>query len=93
MVYNVPKGSELPNKKQLRKVFLDCDVDDNSVLTEEEIKNAFDRFGSLFPGFRAWRALKRADKNKDGCISLDELDNLIDYAYKRGYFNPKSMTT
>ncbi|XVE70053.1 hypothetical protein DITRI_Ditri10aG0040600 [Diplodiscus trichospermus] len=91
MVYHVPKGPDTSrstaSKQQLRKVFLACDVDDNSVLTKEEIKNAFDRCGALFPGFRAWKALKRVDKNGDGRVSLDELDDLIDYAYQRGYIN------
>ncbi|XWS21177.1 hypothetical protein CRYUN_Cryun30bG0033000 [Craigia yunnanensis] len=91
MVYNVLKGADLSrttaSKQKLRKIFLDCDVDDNGVLTREEIKNAFDRFGALFPGFRAWKALKIVDKNRDGCVSLEELDNLIEYAYQRGYIN------
>ncbi|KAK8492958.1 hypothetical protein V6N13_103476 [Hibiscus sabdariffa] len=91
MVHNNPKCSALlsnaASKEQLRKVFFDCDIDDNTILTKEEIKNAFDRFGSAFPSFRASRALKRVDKNKDGRVSLEELDDLIDYAYKRGYIN------
>ncbi|KAK8624314.1 hypothetical protein V6N13_065661 [Hibiscus sabdariffa] len=72
MVHKNPKCSALPSnvasKEQLRKVFFDCDIDDNSILTKEEIKKAFDRFGSAFPGFRsvwikirtdasAWRSL------------------------------------
>lgn len=88
--YSNPKGgdpSPRASKQQLRKVFLDCDVDDNNVLTKEEIKNAFDRFGALFPSFRTWKALKRVDKNKDGCVSLEELDSLIEYAHQQGYIN------
>ncbi|OMO74801.1 hypothetical protein CCACVL1_13986 [Corchorus capsularis] len=87
----VPKGADplsyRASKQQLRKVFLDCDVDDDKVLTKEEVKVAFDRFGALFPGFRAWKALRRVDKNRDGFISMDELDSLIEYAYQRGYIN------
>ncbi|OMO74804.1 hypothetical protein COLO4_26490 [Corchorus olitorius] len=88
---HVPKPIEEPSyrasKQQLRKVFLDCDVDDNKVLTKEEVKAAFHRLGALFPGFRAWKALKRADKNRDGFITMDELDTLIDYAHKLEYVN------
>ncbi|XVF64037.1 hypothetical protein PTKIN_Ptkin09bG0135000 [Pterospermum kingtungense] len=87
---NLQKGPDsrpTVSRQKLRKVFLECDVDDDCVLTKEEIKKAFDRFGSLFPGFRTWRALKCVDKNKDGCISMEELDDLIDYAYQRGYIN------
>ncbi|KAE8714399.1 putative Calcium-binding EF-hand family protein [Hibiscus syriacus] len=84
----VPKGPRTAaGKQELRKVFMDCDIDDNRILTKEEIKKAFDRFGSFFPGFRAWRALQHVDKNKDGCVSVEELDDLIEYAYKRGYIN------
>lgn len=87
---NLPKGADprpTVSRQKLRKVFLECDKDDNSILTREEIKKAFDRFGSLFPGFRTWKALRRVDKNKDGFVSMEELDDLIDYAYQRGYIN------
>ncbi|EOY14493.1 Calcium-binding EF-hand family protein, putative [Theobroma cacao] len=71
--------------QQIRKIFLDCDIDGNKVLTKEEIKHAFDRLGAAIPGYRAWRGLHHADANNDGCISMDELDELVRYANGLGY--------
>ena len=87
VIKNTEPPSSRATKQQLRKVFLDCDADDNMVLTKEEVEKAFDRFGSLFPGFRARKALKCADKNRDGRITVEELDDLIEYAYQRRYIN------
>ncbi|XWS14688.1 hypothetical protein CRYUN_Cryun35bG0030700 [Craigia yunnanensis] len=73
------------SKQQLRKIFLDCDANSDGFLTKEEIKKAFNHLGAVIPGYRAWEGLKRADANKDGCVSPEELDGLIDYADKLQY--------
>ena len=73
------------SEEQIRKIFLDCDTDGNKVLSKEEIKLAFDRLGAYIPAYRAWRALKHADFNNDGCISMEELNDLVGYACKLGY--------
>ncbi|XP_025886305.2 calmodulin-like protein 5 [Solanum lycopersicum] len=54
-------------------------------LTKEDLTEAFRQLGSTFPGYRAGRALHRADKNGDGLIDKKELDKLVEYARKRGY--------
>ncbi|TYH83206.1 hypothetical protein ES332_D02G116500v1 [Gossypium tomentosum] len=73
------------SKQQLRKLFLDCDGDGDGLLTKEEKKKAFRNLGAVIPGYRAWEGLKRADANKDGCVSHEELDALMDYADKLQY--------
>ncbi|XWS21176.1 hypothetical protein CRYUN_Cryun30bG0032900 [Craigia yunnanensis] len=71
--------------EQIRKIFLDCDIDGDKVLSKDEIKSAFERLGALIPGYRARRALQHADANNDGCISMEELNDLVRYAAGRGY--------
>ena len=73
------------SKQELRKLFLDCDANNDGLLTKEEIKKAFNNLGAVIPGYRAWEGLKRADANKDGSVSPDELEGLIDYADKLQY--------
>ncbi|XVF39955.1 hypothetical protein PTKIN_Ptkin01aG0074400 [Pterospermum kingtungense] len=70
---------------QIRKIFLACDIDGNKVLSRDEIKLAFDRLGAYIPAYRAWRALQHADFNNDGCISMEELNDLVAYASRLGY--------
>ncbi|EOY14492.1 EF-hand domain - like 10 [Theobroma cacao] len=88
MTITSKSGSGYPqaiSKLQLRKLFLDCDANNDGILTKEEIKKAFHNLGALLPRYRAWEGLKHADANKDGCVSPEELDGLIDYAYKLQY--------
>ncbi|XVF39954.1 hypothetical protein PTKIN_Ptkin01aG0074300 [Pterospermum kingtungense] len=81
-----PKGAVAPYDANLiRDIFLACDLDDDKVLTKEEIKLAFNRLGSRNPAFRTWRAVQEADFNKDGSISMEELEELVAYAGKCGY--------
>ncbi|KAJ0024525.1 hypothetical protein Pint_08797 [Pistacia integerrima] len=55
------------------------DVDGDGRLTKEELKKAFEQLGSRNPGWRVLRAFRHADNNKDGSISLEELDELVKY--------------
>ncbi|CAN4092725.1 unnamed protein product [Withania somnifera] len=71
---------------QLIKIFKKCDINKDGYLTKEDLTEAFRQLGSTFPGYRAARALHRADKNGDGLIDdKEELDQLVEYARKRGY--------
>ncbi|OMO78948.1 Calcium-binding EF-hand [Corchorus capsularis] len=79
------------SKQQLRKLFLDCDSNNDGFLTKDEIKKAFQKLGAVIPGYRAWEGMKRADANRDGCVSMDELEDLIDYANKLQY-SPSTPT-
>ncbi|XVF64035.1 hypothetical protein PTKIN_Ptkin09bG0134800 [Pterospermum kingtungense] len=71
--------------EQIRKIFLACDRDGNQVLSKDEIRHAFEKLGALIPGHRARRGLKHADANNDGCISMEELNELVRYAAGLGY--------
>ncbi|PON94175.1 Parvalbumin [Trema orientale] len=70
---------------QLKGVFKSSDANGDGRLSRQELRNAFASLGSFAPGWRACRALRRADKNRDGFVDEDELDYLVKYAAKRGY--------
>ncbi|KAF3683452.1 hypothetical protein P3S67_011735 [Capsicum chacoense] len=70
---------------QLTNIFKRCDLNGDGYLTKEDLTEAFRQLGSTFPGYRAARALHRADKNGDGMIDKKELNQLVEYARKRGY--------
>ncbi|PON42383.1 Parvalbumin [Parasponia andersonii] len=69
----------------LKDLFKSCDANGDRLLSRKELKKAFASLGSFAPGWRAFRALSRADKNRDGYIDEHELDYLVKYAAKRGY--------
>ncbi|KAK8571347.1 hypothetical protein V6N13_103474 [Hibiscus sabdariffa] len=75
------------SKEQLRKHFLECDADHNELLSRAELKQAFRKLGAMIPAFRTWEGLRCADANNDGCVSRDELEALIDFAYKLQYMS------
>ncbi|KAJ4835755.1 hypothetical protein Tsubulata_015926 [Turnera subulata] len=68
------------SEAELRQVFMQFDSDYDNCLSKQDIKKAFNYLGALFPGFRANVAFNMADTNKDGLISLDELDAVVKYA-------------
>ncbi|CAK7323735.1 unnamed protein product [Dovyalis caffra] len=72
-------------KEQLKKIFVRHDINHDNHLSRKELKQAFDELGAFFPNFRAARGLSHADANNDGQIDMDELDDLVNYAYKLGY--------
>ncbi|KAJ9186722.1 hypothetical protein P3X46_002265 [Hevea brasiliensis] len=81
-----PKTTSLSlTEDQLRKIFMQFDVDHDSVLSRDEIKKAFDSLGAWFPGYRANCGINYADANRDGVVDLSELDDLVSYAHKLGY--------
>uniref|UniRef100_A0A2N9FZ25 EF-hand domain-containing protein n=1 Tax=Fagus sylvatica TaxID=28930 RepID=A0A2N9FZ25_FAGSY len=73
------------NSQQLRDTFKKYDSNGNGLLSKAELENAFKSLGSHFPGWRAGRALHHADANGDNSISLEELDDVVNYAMKHGY--------
>ncbi|GKV10220.1 hypothetical protein SLEP1_g21618 [Rubroshorea leprosula] len=72
------------SKEHIRKLILQCDNGD-AVLTNQEIKKAFEKLQAFWPGYRARKGVAAADHNRDGLVSMDELDDLINYVYELGY--------
>ncbi|RVW40544.1 hypothetical protein CK203_081447 [Vitis vinifera] len=83
----VPRGkiTVLLTEEQIRGIFRKYDRNGDRRLSKAELKEAFKHLGSHFPWWRASRALSRADANKDGYISEEELTSLVNYALKFGY--------
>lgn len=77
--------NESVNEEQLMAWLRRYDTDGDGRLTKQELQDAFKSLGSTFPAWRAWRALRHADANGDGCINEDELRELVKYVIKRGY--------
>uniref|UniRef100_A0A0A0LRB6 EF-hand domain-containing protein n=1 Tax=Cucumis sativus TaxID=3659 RepID=A0A0A0LRB6_CUCSA len=73
------------SEEQLANVFKNHDRDGDGHLTKEELKQAFEYLGSRFCNFRVEEALRAADTNGDGVISMDEMGKLIKYAKTRKY--------
>ncbi|KAE8665169.1 putative Calcium-binding EF-hand family protein [Hibiscus syriacus] len=73
------------SKEELWNHFLKCDADGDQLLTKAELKDAFRKLGAMIPGFRTWEGLRCADGNKDGCVSRDELTNLIQFVHNLQY--------
>ncbi|GMY28637.1 putative calcium-binding protein cml10 [Fagus crenata] len=70
---------------QLRKIFKQYDVNNDGLLSKEELKKAFKGLGSCIPGIRANRGVHHADANGDGYINEDELNDLTKYAGRLGF--------
>ncbi|XVE70051.1 hypothetical protein DITRI_Ditri10aG0040400 [Diplodiscus trichospermus] len=82
----VPKSINLTlNEEQLKVIFKEHDINGDGRLSKEELLKAFQKLGSRNPGWRVRRSMHHADKNGDGSISLDELEELVKYAVKQGY--------
>ncbi|XWS25630.1 hypothetical protein CRYUN_Cryun27aG0084400 [Craigia yunnanensis] len=73
------------DEEKLKVIFKEHDTNGDGRLSKEELLKAFQKLGSRNPGWRVRRSLHHADRNGDGSISLDELEELVKYAVKQGY--------
>ncbi|XVE94876.1 hypothetical protein REPUB_Repub02eG0047700 [Reevesia pubescens] len=64
---------------EIMKLFKRCDVNNDGRLSWDEVKAGFRRLQSRYPAYRTQRAFKVADENRDGYISMAELDELVRY--------------
>ncbi|XP_021284265.1 calmodulin-like protein 3 [Herrania umbratica] len=65
---------------ELKSIFKSFDSNLDGRLSKQELRKAFASLGSHIPSWRAGRGLHHADANRDGYISDDELDDLVEYA-------------
>ncbi|KAJ9189911.1 hypothetical protein P3X46_001159 [Hevea brasiliensis] len=80
------KAAPVPfTEEQVRQIFMRFDLNHDNVLSREEIRQAFQYLGAMFPGQKARQAMKVADANGDGAVDLSEIDDLVKYAYNLGY--------
>ncbi|XVF60062.1 hypothetical protein PTKIN_Ptkin08bG0012800 [Pterospermum kingtungense] len=66
-------------------LFRRLDSNKDGRLSRQELKNAFNSLGSKLPTYRAFTGLYQADENRDGHITEEEMDKLVQYALRRGY--------
>ncbi|KAL3734825.1 hypothetical protein ACJRO7_024064 [Eucalyptus globulus] len=70
---------------ELQDFFRSFDANGDGRLNRAELKNVFEKLGSMAPALRALQALLLADENGDGCISEHELDKLLEFAVKHDH--------
>ncbi|KAF3446670.1 hypothetical protein FNV43_RR11850 [Rhamnella rubrinervis] len=73
------------NRDLLLNLFKSYDRDGDGKLSRDELKQAFRYLGSRWSSYRAARAFRKADCNKDGYINHEELCELVDYVVDCGY--------
>ncbi|XP_044511480.1 calmodulin-like protein 2 [Mangifera indica] len=90
-----PGSGDTPDpdlREKLKKEFKKHDVNNDGVLSREELKTAFKDLGAWWPRWRTDRALHHVDANNDGVINPEEFDKLVQYAMKeRSSFRPMSL--
>ncbi|PHT32504.1 hypothetical protein CQW23_28841 [Capsicum baccatum] len=78
-----PRTIEKPtSEEELKSIFKKYDKTGDGKLSRQELKMAACLW---FSGFRSYRALRHADRNNDGYISENEINELVNYALKMGY--------
>ncbi|CAK8569519.1 unnamed protein product [Lathyrus sativus] len=70
---------------KIMQILIDADVNEDGRLSKEEIKKALKNLGAYFPGWKADRCLKKLDRNEDGQINDDEIDDLVNYLVGQGF--------
>ena len=73
------------NWRAVEGIFKRFDINQDGRLSLEELKQAFGHLGAAVPAYRAIPGVCKADANHDGSVDMDELDELVKYAYQLGY--------
>ncbi|QCD98954.1 EF-Hand 1 [Vigna unguiculata] len=77
--------SENAIMKKIMDSLKEADANNDGRFNKDELKHALKDLGAYFPVWRTDRAFDRVDVNKDGHISGDEIDSLLEYLRSRGY--------
>ncbi|GAB4850833.1 hypothetical protein Ancab_030133 [Ancistrocladus abbreviatus] len=80
-----PKPAPLPEEELKRALMKEFDTNKDGRLSKEELAAFFKKHGSLIPGWRASRAMHRADGDGDGSIDEHEMKELINCVRKWGF--------
>ena len=76
---------EVPmTEDQIKRVIQKLDKNGDGKICRRELKAGFKSLGLRFACFRARRALRNADANRDGFISEEEINELARYVSKWG---------
>ncbi|KAL5199057.1 hypothetical protein ABZP36_002569 [Zizania latifolia] len=68
--------------EDFKRWLMQFDTDGDGRISRRELREAIRRRGAWFAGLRAWRAVQRADTNRNGFVDDDEIENLIEVAEK-----------
>ncbi|RVW40574.1 hypothetical protein CK203_081457 [Vitis vinifera] len=80
-----PKCLDLPlSEEQQQRLLQKFDFDKDGRLSKKDLELGLRQMGLRFCRWRAGRALRHADLNKDRYISKDEINELVKYATKWG---------
>ncbi|KAA0064378.1 putative calcium-binding protein CML10 [Cucumis melo var. makuwa] len=71
--------------KELRQIFNQMDTNEDGGLGLFEIKNALKKLDAEMPVHLAYSALCYADRNRDGKLGEEEIDQFVKYMMSKGY--------
>lgn len=71
--------------KELKEIFHQMDTNEDGGLGLFEIKNALKQLDAKFPIHLAYEALCHADRNIDGKLGEEEIDEFVKYMLSEGY--------
>jgi len=66
-------------EKQVREILMKAGRNRDGSLSKGELEKAFKEFGSRMPCWRASCCLRKVDTNRDGKISREEIDFVVNY--------------
>ncbi|OEL38832.1 hypothetical protein BAE44_0000148 [Dichanthelium oligosanthes] len=58
------------------------DADGDGRISRRELREAIRRRGARFASVKAWRAVRRADRDRNGFVDECEMESLVDFAEK-----------
>ncbi|CAL5071732.1 unnamed protein product [Urochloa decumbens] len=70
------------------------DADGDGRISRRELREAIRRRGAWFATVKAWRAVRRADRDRNGFVDDGEMEGLVEFAEKElGFLISKEPVT